>query len=233
MGPINEKVMTPSILRMTLAVALILGVGVVMNILGSQERNAHKRVAMQRQVAPIPTARVPVPKQANRAAEARRVANSVRGHLEDRGYLARSAETLPQMALPAAILAFEFDHNLTLTAMPNAKLLEKMIFAQAPSDRQHPVNPTTQVARKLIGEVQRALNHLGYGEPNITMALDAKTRNAIRKFERARGLQVSGRISAPLINSLGPAFNASKVISAAQPDENAPTLTASNVSERN
>ena len=218
--------MTPTILRMTLAVAVLLGVGVVMNIFGSQQRYAEMRETDNRSIAPAP---VLATHKVNREAETRRVADAVRRQLENRGYLAGSVDTPPPMALPAAILAFEFDHNLGLRAEPTDELLKVMIFAQMPVKRQRAVRPETDVARKLIGEVQRALAHLGYGEPDITMELDAKTRTAIRKFERARGLQVSGRVSAPLIASLGPAFDATMVQTATtKPDGNVATLTASN-----
>jgi peptidoglycan hydrolase-like protein with peptidoglycan-binding domain len=222
--------MTPTILRMTLAVAVMLGVGVVMNIFSSQQRYAEMRGAIHRPSTPAP---VLATNKVGREAEVRRVADAVRRQLENRGYLESTADTPAPVALPAAILAFEFDHNLGLTAEPTDRLLKVMIFAQMPVERQRPVRPGTDVARELIGEVQRALAHLGYGEPDITMELDAKTRTAIRKFERARGLQVSGRVSAPLIKRLGPAFDATKVQTATMTsDGNAATLTASNESGR-
>ncbi|MFT5508880.1 MAG: hypothetical protein ACI89J_001957 [Hyphomicrobiaceae bacterium] len=222
--------MTPTLLRMTLAVAVMLGVGVVLNIFSSQQRYAEMREAIHRPSAPAP---VLATNKMSREAEARRVADAVRRQLENRGYLLSSTETPAPITLPAAILAFEFDHNLGLTAEPTEDLLKVMIFAQMPVARQHTVRADTDVARDLIGEVQRALAHLGYGEPDITMELDAKTRTAIRKFERARGLQVSGRVSAPLIKSLGPAFDPTKVQTATtRPDGNATTLTASNESGR-
>lgn len=225
--------MTPSILRITLVVAAIVGIGVVLNIFSSQQRLAAMRDGALRPTAPQPAVRPMAADKVNRETEARRVTLSVRRQLRQRGYLLQTGEADTSIALAAAILAFQFDHNLTLTAEPNDKFLKLMIFAQEQSTGQHRVQPETETARDLIGEVQRALAHLGYGEPHITTQLDTRTREAIRKFERARGLQVSGRISAPLINSLGPAFDATRLKFAAKvAGDGDTTLTASSTNAR-
>lgn len=203
--------MTPAILRMVLIVAMILGVGVVYNLFQSQEPTV---VAQPAGLVPAPTQAVQNVRRTtkqSRAAAAVRVRTAVNRELQSRGYLAPGTGRPSGIATSAAILAFEDDHNLSLTATPNNRVLKALVFAQTAAGGKRQAAPETEIARKLIGEVQRALTHLGYRRGDITNQLDGATRKAIRKFERARGLQVSGRVSAPLIASFGPAFDVKRV----------------------
>lgn len=206
-GSDQERAMTPSILRMVLFVATILGVGVMYNMF---QRQAPAVVAQPAGLVPAPTQAVQSVRRTtkqDRANAAMRVRTAVNRELQSRGYLAPGAARPSAIATHAAILAFEDDHNLRLTATPNNSTLKALLFAQnVAGDKRHTA-PATEIARKVIGEVQRALTHLGYRRGDITSQLDDATRTAIRKFERARGLQISGRVSAPLIASFGPAFD--------------------------
>ena len=203
--------MTPAILRMVLIVALILGVGVVLNLFRSQEASV---VAQPAGLVPTPTAAVQNVRRTtkqSRAAAAKRLRAAVRRELKSRGYLAPGGGRPSDVATNAAILAFEDDHNLSLTATPNNRVMKALVFTQSASGSKRQTQPQTEIARRLIGEVQRALTYLGYRRGDITNQLDRATRQAIRKFERARGLQVSGRVSAPLIASFGPAFDVKRL----------------------
>jgi peptidoglycan hydrolase-like protein with peptidoglycan-binding domain len=44
-----------------------------------------------------------------------------------------------------------------------------------------------------VRELQRLLNRLGYGAGRPDGVIGARTRDAIREFERARGMEVRGR----------------------------------------
>ena len=214
--------MTPSTLRMVLFVATILGVGVVYNLFQSQEPAV---VAQPAGLVPAPTQAVQSIRRTtkqSRADAAKRVRAAVNRELRSRGYLAPGAGQPSAIATHAAILAFEDDHNLKLTATPNNSVLKALLFAQTAAGGKRRTVPATEMARKLIGEVQRALTHLGYRRGDITSQLDDATRTAIRKFERARGLQLSGRVSAPLIASFGPAFDVKRLgLAIGQSDPNA------------
>jgi peptidoglycan hydrolase-like protein with peptidoglycan-binding domain len=202
--------MNASMLRAVLAVALLLGLGVVHNILTNQADRAEGRLAGNE----AGTSRALSPARMQLENDRQRVLIAVRRELQSRGYLKTiSAESL-DIPSQSAILAFEFDNKLPLTAVPSERLLKQLIFTPAGMERERPFVPQTKEAIALIDEVQRALAHLGYGDTQTTSQLDRKTQRAIRKFERARGLQVSGRISAPLIESLGPAFDRTRLGSA-------------------
>ena len=206
--------MTPSILRMVLIVAVILGVGVVLNLFRGQEQYGRLNQAGPVPAQPVAIDRGRTTTKQSRAANAKRLLGAVRRELQSRGYLTAAAGGPIDVATHAAILAFEDDFDLSLTATPSNGILKALVFTPTATGGNRRRVPETEVARELIGEVQRALAHLGYGQPDITTELDNETRRAIRKFERARGLQVSGRVSAPLIVSLGPAFDAARVGSA-------------------
>ena len=203
--------MTPTILRSVLIIAMMLGIGVVVNIFSSQQHYAGIGPGGSRLGQPKPAKPAHAGAGLDQNAKAKRLLGAVQRELENRGYLAASAGDPTGVATKAAILAFEFDHNLPLTALPTEVVLKALIFTHTAARGARRARPQTDAARELIGEVQRALAHLGYGQPNITAELDPATRKAIRKFERARGLQVSGRVSAPLIASLGPAFDAAQI----------------------
>lgn len=215
-GMDRERAMTSSILRTVLVVALILGVGVVLNIFKNQRASGVQH-ASPVPVKPTPAERTRTATKRTREDDARRLRDAVRRELRSRGYLAQPAGETGIVAIGAAILAFEFDYGLDLTATPSNALLKALVFTHDASGRPAPGVPKTIAARDLIAEVQRALAHLGYGRSRITTELDDATRKAIRKFERARGLQISGRVSAPLITSLGPAFDAARLGSVARP----------------
>ena len=196
--------MSPNKLRLALVVSALFGVGIVVNILNGQmssdddgTRLADAKPAMVRRGGG--TARN----------DARKTLEAVRRELVNRQYLSDVAGGVagaPQTTTRAAILAFEFDFHLALTATASETLLKDLIFTHAPLPSQRLTVPETDAAQDLIIAVQRALVHLGYANEKPTGELDQATREAIAKFERTRGLEVSGRISAPLINSLGPAF---------------------------
>ncbi len=209
-GP-EKTNMTSSILRTMLSIAILLGVGVIVNIFGNGEQAGNqpgKIVGRWQRLDQAPAAGV---QKLSRQDNERRVLSAVRRELEAHGYLnpSKRSDHLG-VQTTAAILAFEFDHNLSLSAQPSERLLKTLLFAPAKKSTTHLV-PETDEARQLIKEVQRALANLGYGPSKVTEELDRATQHAIRKFERARGLQASGRVSAPLIESLGPAFDRTRI----------------------
>jgi len=59
------------------------------------------------------------------------------------------------------------------------------------------------VPSKRVLAVQRGLTDFGYGQIKPTGVVDADTRGAIEKFEREKGLPVTGQISDKLVRELG------------------------------
>lgn len=198
--------MNTSILRATLTLSLLLGIGVVANIFGfSVGPSGQKEIA-----AATPKLVERTLAARNTEAETRDLKLSVRRQLAVRGYLDPDIR-YSSVPVRSAILAFEFDHRLPLTAAPSEVLLKALIFTHGKPGGSVIMSPATKYAKVLIEEVQKGLGHLGYLEGSGSGRLDKETRTAIRKFERARGLEESGRISAPLIDSLGPALDVERL----------------------
>ncbi len=96
--------------------------------------------------------------------------------------------------LRLAVLAYEFDNGMPLTGQPTEALLKQVIFDlnQAPrgafADRAE-VNP------RLVIEVQKALLGLGFFRGALSGRMDVWTSDAVKDFERHRGLRLTGRLT--------------------------------------
>ena len=133
----------------------------------------------------------------------RRTIAGIQRQLKQRGYYAKPHDGALNLATRAAIYAYERDKRLRPTATPSTALLKMLIFGERPKSAA--VGPS-RAARDLIMQAQRALIQLGYQKGRPTGTVDQVTRKAITAFQRARGLRPSGRISAALIDHLGPAL---------------------------
>jgi len=112
--------------------------------------------------------------------------------LSRRGY----AEQLQHSdnGLKLAVLAYELDNALPLTGEPTEALLKRVLFDmnQGPhgafADR-------AELNSKLVIETQKALLGLGFFRGTFSGRLDVWTSNAIKDFERHRGMPVTGRLT--------------------------------------
>jgi peptidoglycan hydrolase-like protein with peptidoglycan-binding domain len=96
--------------------------------------------------------------------------------------------------LRLAILAYEFDNGLPLTGEPTEALLKRVLF----DGNQGPRGSFTDRAElntKLVMEAQRMLAGLGFFRGTFSGRMDVWTSNAIRDFERHRGIPLSGRLT--------------------------------------
>lgn len=123
----------------------------------------------------------------------------VQSALAARGYEPGVADGNAGPITRAAILAFEHDHGLPATAEPSETLLAAL---RTPGRRvasgarwQRP----TEAARDVVRTVQQHLIAGGYLKGQPTGVPDAPTIAAIRAFETAQRLALTGRISAPLM----------------------------------
>jgi len=112
--------------------------------------------------------------------------------LARRGY-ANQLRVRPN-GLRLAVLAYEFDNGLPLTGEPTEALLKRVLF----DGNQGPRGSFTDRAElntKLIMEAQRMLAGLGFFRGTFSGRIDVWTSNAIRDFERHRGIPLTGRLS--------------------------------------
>ena len=188
--------MTPSTMRLALAVCLLLGAGVVTNVLVLQDRDPVREAG----------AVTATPQLARRSSnvEPGRLLVAIKRELKARRYFAGQLNAELDLATRAAIFAYETDHGLALTAAPSDALLKAILLGAVSGAPQF--EQPSEAAQDLVRKVQNALARLGYGGEDISGVVDAETAKAVRAFQRARGLRQNGRISARLIRHLGPAL---------------------------
>ena len=128
---------------------------------------------------------------------------TVQLELAKRGYLPGNTTGRLDMVTRAAIVAFEHDRGLDLSAEPSIEVL-----AELKSDV--PLTPrSTSGARRsspeaenVIRDVQQSLAHLNYRPGAADGVMGQATAAAIRTFERDRQLPETGRVSGLLVMQL-------------------------------
>ncbi len=101
----------------------------------------------------------------------------------------------------SAILAFQFDQHLALTAEPSEELLRQVVMGLSGAPVTAP-QAATDKAIRIIGGAQRLLTRLGYAPGPIDGQLNETTRKALRRFEGDSGFVPKGRVSGELISEL-------------------------------
>ena len=190
--------MTPSRIRLLGLVLTAMTLGVLLNMFALQ----HPQGPSISQVNPLPAK--PEPGSSAKPAETRKaLASAVQRELARKGYL-EATDGLDGLESGAAILAYEYDHGLPLSATASEALLEALVLGRPLASGAGRASVTKRAAQ-IIRTVQNSLTGLGYPSGAIDGRVGPRTRAAIKAFERDSHLRVSGRISAPLIRALGKA----------------------------
>ena len=131
----------------------------------------------------------------------RKLVLAVQRELHGRGYIARAPNGQLDVVTRAAILAYESEHGLALTAHASEDVLRSMLLGSAGASvaSNHPVGPE---ARAIIRLVQGLLRRLGIDDVKKNGMLDARTHKAIAEFQRRSQLEPNGRITADLVVKL-------------------------------
>jgi peptidoglycan hydrolase-like protein with peptidoglycan-binding domain len=152
-------------------------------------------------VPPIETGAVkPLPEIADRSD----LTKAIQRELKAKGYEAGAVDGVIGLVTRGAIMAYESDAGLPLTAEPRQPLLQHLILgsAQIQTADEGDRTPPGPEAEAVIRAVQRAFRQLGYLTTLPDGRLNEATRRAIRKFERDRKLGETGRISGELLAKL-------------------------------
>lgn len=132
------------------------------------------------------------------------ITRAVQRELQARGYAAGGGgEGSAGVVMRAAIMAYEFDHGLAMTAEPSEELLRSIVLGTASADVP-PVGPLKvgPAAEMVIRAAQQGLARLNYAPLSLDGRLSETMTGAIRRFERDHGLAVTGRLSGELVAKL-------------------------------
>lgn len=217
--------MTAGDLRIALVALFALSATVAVNLLAMQDKRAGSRIetsslksqsfeatvtaAINSDLGPplAPGAaplRVSPPKAAS--AEPANIAEIIRGvqrELNQRGYEAGQPDGVAGLVTRAAIMAYEYDYGLALTATPSQDLLSRIVLgSSAPSSQRSAEQMPSAEAGSVTRSVEQQLAGLGYTPGKADGLFDEQTARAIREFEVDQKLPESGRISGPLVSRL-------------------------------
>jgi peptidoglycan hydrolase-like protein with peptidoglycan-binding domain len=130
---------------------------------------------------------------------------AVQRELKAKGYETGAVDGVAGLVTRAAIMAYEADHGLALTAEPRQALLQHIILGAAMGGQgsapQGSAGPGPE-AQAVVRTVQGSLAKLGFAPGAADGRLSDETIRAIRKFETAQGMKETGRISGPLAAKL-------------------------------
>ena len=130
-----------------------------------------------------------------------KLVSAIQRELASRGYDPGRITGTPGIVTRSAILAYQFDQHLALTAEPSEELLRQIVLGLAGSPAEQSQRPSEKAAR-IIGGTQRLLVRLGYSPGTIDGQLSVATRKALRHFETDAGFAPKGRVSGEIISEL-------------------------------
>ncbi len=134
-------------------------------------------------------------------ADPRQVVRDIQSALAAKGYETGGQDGIAGPVTQAAILAYEIDNALPLTAEPSEALL-----GMIRDGRRGPATSTAPApgakAEALIRSVQTSLAKLGYTVGRADGRLGEATIAAIRAFEKQQSMPDTGRISGDLVSRL-------------------------------
>lgn len=148
--------------------------------------------------------RVAPPKAAavESTSNATEIIRGIQRELNARGYEAGPPDGVAGLVTRAAIMAYEHDYGLPLTAIPSQDLLSRIVLGSAvPSPARNAADKIASAeADSVARTVEQQLVTLGYVPGKIDGKVNEQTARAIRAFEIDQKMPETGRISGPLVS---------------------------------
>ncbi len=167
------------------------------------EARSGARSAPAAETPTVPAAAAPAPPAPPTPSATTDVTRAIQRELKDRGYDAGTPDGQPGLMTRAAIMAYEHDRNLPLTAEPTPQLLKLIVMnTSLTAARTGPTLEQSVQATHVIRTVQQSLVTLGYAPGKVDGRLGDDTVRAIRDFELDQGLPETGRVSGQLVARL-------------------------------
>jgi peptidoglycan hydrolase-like protein with peptidoglycan-binding domain len=152
-----------------------------------------------------------------KAAGRAEITRALQRELDIRGYETGAHDGVVGVMTRGAILAYEHDHGLPLTARPSEALLKAIILGEGGKAGAKSGQAETAEAADVIRSVQRSLLKLGYKAGSASGKPTAETARAVRAFEADQALPETGRISGPLIARLARLAGEGRIAAAPRP----------------
>lgn len=128
---------------------------------------------------------------------------AVQRFLAERGYEPGTQDGVAGLVTRAAVMAYEHDNGLPLTAEPSEQVLRHMQTGLVPPSAARSAKPGRMPhAEQLARSVQQSLATLGYFGGRVDGFMGDDSVRAIREYEMDQGLVPTGRISGPLVARL-------------------------------
>lgn len=118
------------------------------------------------------------------------------------GYDVGTADGLFGSNTRRAVRAFQQSKNQTADGFPTTSLLNDVrVQAGVAVQPERPAAPPRPLDRAGVRRLQRLLNQLGFNAGAADGIIGNGTRNAIRAFERSRGMEVRGRATTTVLDA--------------------------------
>lgn len=166
----------------------------------AQQANAVIAPPPQPATRPLPVAVAPPVSTISRMDMVR----SIQRGLAAQNYEPGTADGLMGLMTHAAIMAYEADNGLALTAEPSEELMRRVDLGPRPAaaQRKGPPEVKTLEAATLIRNVGTWLAAIGYPVAKTETGMTPALVRAIRDYEASQKMPETGRISAPLVARL-------------------------------
>lgn len=138
-----------------------------------------------------PVSMVPMPKPPENTP---RLQTAVLRELTRKGYVKPSASQNASPDLRAIVLIYEFDSGLPLTGELTDFIFKRLIFDLSPAPRGAFAD-RAEADTRLVLDLQKSLLELGFFSGVLSGRMDVWTENAVKAFERHRGVAVTGRLT--------------------------------------
>ena len=130
---------------------------------------------------------------------------AIQRELTARDYEPGLVDGVPGLVTRAAIMAYEYDHNMPLTGEPSEALLRRIILGASYTGSRGAAKLPLGVkphAERVTRTVQQSLLAMGYQPGTADGVVGEDTSRAIREFEMDHGLVPTGRVSGHLVAQL-------------------------------
>lgn len=117
--------------------------------------------------------------------------------LKSKGYDPGAEDGQAGLVTQAAILAYQYDHGLDLTAEPTEALLQAIVLGQPghKNSRKRPRAAMKGSAQDVVRLTQRGLKQQGFWAGGVNGQYDVRLSRAIQAFETSQQLPATGRVS--------------------------------------